>query len=186
MLRKLLIFGICAGSSASVPMLYQAHPQAFKQALRMAAGWPPSAPPAATRELAAATDPAPQQPLGRKVLVQADARGHFLAAFRINGRPVEAMVDTGATVVALNRSTARKAGISPAPADFRYEVDTANGRVKAAAVEIASLQIGRISIDRVEAIVLDDKALSTTLVGMSFLKRLDRYQVENGQLLLAQ
>jgi aspartyl protease family protein len=185
MLRKLLIFGICAGSSASVPMLYQAHPQAFEQALRMATGWQAAVPPAATRELAAA-DPAPQQPLGRKVLVQADARGHFLAAFRINGRPVEAMVDTGATVVALNRSTARKAGISPAPSDFRYEVDTANGRVRAAAVEIATLQIGRISIDRVEAVVLDDKALSTTLVGMSFLKRLDRYQVENGQLLLAQ
>ncbi|THF57981.1 TIGR02281 family clan AA aspartic protease [Ollibium composti] len=185
MLRKLLILGLCAGSSASVPMLYQAHPQAFERLLDLAMSRPaardvaPPMPVSAVRE-------ATQQPLGRKVLLQADARGHFVASFKVNGRPVEAMVDTGATVVALNRSTASRAGISLSPSDFDREVDTANGKVKAAVVEIASLQIGRIAVDHVPAVVLDDKALATTLIGMSFLRRLDKFQVQDGKLLLAQ
>lgn len=186
MLRKLLILGICAGSSASVPMLYRAHPQAFERLFDLAMSRPAArevAPPMPVNVVREAT---PQQPLGRKVLLQADARGHFVASFKVNGRPVEAMVDTGATVVALNRSTARRAGISLSPSDFDREVDTANGKVKAAVVEIASLQIGRIAVDHVPAVVLDDKALATTLIGMSFLQRLDKFQVEDGQLLLAQ
>ena len=187
MLRKLLIFGICAGSSASVPVLYQSNPDAFEQVLRMATGQQPAPPSPATLDLAAAAaDPAPQQPLGRKVLLQADARGHFLAAFKINGRPVDAMVDTGATMVALNVSTARKVGISLQPADFRHEVDTANGKIKVALTEIASLQIGRIAVDHVQAVVLDDRALSTSLIGMSFLQRRGKFQVQDGTLLLAQ
>lgn len=185
MLRKLLILGICAGSSASVPMLYRAHPQAFERLFDLAMSRPARdvAPPMPVNAVRETTQ---QQPLGRKVLLQADARGHFVASFKVNGRPVEAMVDTGATVVALNRSTARRAGISLSPSDFDREVDTANGKVKAAVVEIASLQIGRIAVDHVPAVVLDDKALATTLIGMSFLQRLDKFQVEDGQLLLAQ
>lgn len=187
MLRKLVILGLCAGSSASVPMLYQAHPQAFERLLDLALSRPVAADDDALPvPVSAAPDPAPQRPLGRKVLVPADERGHFLASFKVNGRAVEAMVDTGATVVALNLSTARKAGIPLAPTDFRYEVDTANGKVRAAVAEIATLQIGRIAVDRVEAVVLDDKALGTNLVGMSFLKRLGKYQVQDGTLLLAQ
>jgi len=185
MLRKLVILGLCAGSSASVPMLYQAHPQAFERLLDLAISRSPARD-AAPVPVSAVPDPAPQRPLGRKVLVPADERGHFLASFKVNGRAVEAMVDTGATVVALNLSTARKAGIPLAPSDFRYEVDTANGKVRAAVAEIATLQIGRIAVDRVEAVVLDDKALGTNLVGMSFLKRLGKYQVQDGMLLLAQ
>lgn len=184
MLRKLLILGVFAGSSASVPMLYQAHPQAFERLLDLAMSRP--AVPDSTLPIPVSATPAPQQPLGRKVLVQADARGHFLASFKINGTTVEAMVDTGATVVALNRSTARKAGISLRPSDFDSEVDTANGKVKVAVTEIDTLQIGRIAVDHVRAVVLDDKALGTNLIGMSFLTRLGKYQVQDGALLLVQ
>jgi len=187
MLRKLIIFGICAGSSASVPMLYQAHPQAFERLLDLALSRPATGDTAMSIPVNAAPALASQQqPLGRKVLVQADARGHFLAAFKVNGRPVDAMVDTGATMVALNVSTARKVGISLQPADFRHEVDTANGKVKVAVTEIASLQIGRIAVDHVPAVVLDDRALRTNLIGMSFLQRLGKFQVQDGTLLLAQ
>lgn len=72
------------------------------------------------------------------------------------------------------------------PADFIYKVNTANGTTRAAAAVIDRIQIGRISLENVEAAVLEDSALQTTLVGMSFLKRLGRFQVENGALLLAQ
>ena len=51
---------------------------------------------------------------------------------------------------------------------------------------IDRLQIGRISVEDVEAVVLDDSALSGTLIGVSFLNRLAKYQVEDGALLLVQ
>jgi len=51
---------------------------------------------------------------------------------------------------------------------------------------IDNLQIGRIYVESVQAIVLDDKALDGTLIGMSFLKQLSKFQVEDGSLLLVQ
>ncbi len=65
-------------------------------------------------------------------------------------------------------------------------VTTANGEVKAASVTIETLQIGRITLDDVQAVVLEDKALGDTLIGMSFLKRLGKFSVEDGALLLVQ
>jgi aspartyl protease family protein len=96
------------------------------------------------------------------------------------------MVDTGATLVAMNVSTAAKAGIRLKPTDFRHEVQTANGRTRAASAVIDSLEIGRIHVTNVEAVILDDDALRSTLIGMSFLRRLGKYQVENHTLLLVQ
>lgn len=126
------------------------------------------------------------QPLGRKVLIPADGRGQFEGQFRLNDRNVKALVDTGATLVAINVSTAMKAGIKLKPSDFQHEVQTANGRTLAAAAVIDSIEISRIRVQDVEALVLQDSALHTTLVGMSFLRRLDRYQVENHTLLMVQ
>lgn len=77
-------------------------------------------------------------------------------------------------------------GISLRQEDFKYKVETANGPTKAAAAVIDKLQIGRIFIDDVEAVVLEDKALDGTLIGMSFLKRLAKFQVEDGALLMVQ
>jgi len=124
--------------------------------------------------------------LGRKVKIAADEFGHFNADFRLNGRNVDAMIDTGATLVAMNASTARRIGIRTMPADFKYRVKTANGETRAAGATIDRLQIGRITVENVEAMVLDDHALEGTLIGVSFLKRLAKYQVENGALLLVQ
>ncbi len=60
------------------------------------------------------------------------------------------------------------------------------GAIKAAVVTVDHLQIGKISVDNVQAVVLDDRALQTNLIGMSFLGRLASYKAENGTLLLAQ
>jgi aspartyl protease family protein len=65
-------------------------------------------------------------------------------------------------------------------------VNTANGAIKAAVVTVDRLQIGKIAIDNVQAMVLDDRALQTNLIGMSFLQRLQKYQVQDGSLLLVQ
>lgn len=185
MLRKVIIFAVCAVSSASLPGLYQKHQDTVLGLLASkpgADGLPAGA--ASLRKAGASS--ADLAATGRKVQLIADGRGHFTGDFRLNGRAVPAMIDTGASVVALNRSTARRIGILPAQADFIHEISTANGRTRGAVVMIDRLQIGRINVEKVQAVVLDDRALDGTLIGMSFLRRLGKYQVENGKLLLEQ
>ena len=92
------------------------------------------------------------------------------------------MIDTGATFVALNESTARDIGIALQPSDFTAVVETANGRTKAARTRIDSLEIGDIRQDDVSALVLPDSAMSQTLIGMNVLNRLRSYEVRDGVL----
>jgi aspartyl protease family protein len=179
MLRNLVIFSVCAAASAMLSVGYLSDPSRF-------AGMMMSALDGSPRSIAASPQASSPQPLGRKVVVDADARGHYSASFRLNGRQIDAMVDTGATLVAINASTARRIGISLNPSDFVHEVGTANGTTRAALVNVDNLQIGRIALENVQAVVLDDKALQTNLIGMSFLGRLGKFQAENGRLLLAQ
>ncbi len=120
------------------------------------------------------------------VRLKPDERGHYVAEFRMNGKSVTALVDTGASMVAINKTTARKLGINVGPADFKYEVNTANGTAKVAAAVIREIQIGRVRVRDVEAAVLDDKALDGTLLGMTFLKRLEGFSVTDGDLILKQ
>lgn len=123
-------------------------------------------------------------PAGSEVL-QADRRGHFLANFEINGRSVNGMVDTGATFVAMNERTARRVGISISGLDFIYAVNTANGKTEAAHVNLSRMELGSIRVQNIEAFVLRDNSLSDTiLVGMSFMRKLESFKVEDNQLFL--
>ncbi len=92
------------------------------------------------------------------------------------------MVDTGASTIAINVSTARRLGLSPATLKFDVRVGTANGQVDAARTKLSRVEIGGISLRDVDAFVLPDKSLSGMLVGMSFLSRLSSYRVEDGAL----
>ncbi|WP_353645784.1 TIGR02281 family clan AA aspartic protease [Mesorhizobium sp. WSM2239] len=186
MLRQLIILGVCAGTSMLIPVAYQANPQAFHALLRPGVDDPSATPKAAANTVRPKTPAQPETLTGRKVRLTADPRGHFLADFKLNGRRIEALVDTGATAVAINASTARRIGLSLKSSDFRHSVNTANGETRAAAVMIDRIEIGRIYLENIEAAVLDDKALSGTLIGMSFLKRLGKFEIENGTLLLVQ
>jgi aspartyl protease family protein len=187
MLRKLVILIVCAIAAASVPVLYERNPEWFHTVLKSETE--PRAPDIVARaeiRTSQPVEPATEVLLGRKVRIAADQYGHFNADFRLNGRAVGAMVDTGATLVAINLSTARRIGIRVTAPDFKYTVRTANGETRAAGVKIERLQIGRILVENVDAVVLDDKALDGTLIGASFLNRLGKYQVENGALLMVQ
>jgi aspartyl protease family protein len=116
------------------------------------------------------------------VIMQPGAGGHFLGTFTINGRKADGMVDTGASMIAINISTARRLGISTGSLVFNARANTANGIVKGAFVTLDRVEIGTIAVRDVEAMVLPDKSLSGMLVGMSFLNKLSSYRVENGAL----
>lgn len=118
----------------------------------------------------------------RAATVPMSRDGHFTADFRINGRSVKGLIDTGATYVAINASTARHLGLRLVTSDFKHQVRTANGTTGAALVALDRMQIGAISVENVEAFVLDDKALSSTLIGMSFMSKLQSYRVHNNRM----
>lgn len=119
----------------------------------------------------------------RELALKAERDGHFYVEADINRRPVRLVVDTGATVVALRRSDAARAGIRVIPADFDTSVSTANGRIEAARVEIDRIAVAEIEVENVEALVLPDDKLPISLLGGSFLNRLDRFEVRKGTLI---
>ena len=123
---------------------------------------------------------------GRSLNIPRDGRGHFQTEGRIDGQRIGFMVDTGASVVALNETSAARFGLRPVPGDYTSRVTTANGTIKAARARIAMLEVGGLTVRDVDALVLPDEALSENLLGLSFLSKLKRFEYANGKLLLEQ
>lgn len=119
------------------------------------------------------------------MVIAADADGHFRIDGRVRGAPMRFLADTGATAVALRASEAARAGVRPARAEYTVPVVTANGQVMGARAVLDAVEVGPIRITQVEALVLPDAALSGNLLGMSFLKRLGRFEVADGRMVLS-
>lgn len=144
-------------------------------------------PPPAGVETPKARPPAPQaRParIGDEVRLEAGADRHFYVTAAVNAAPSSFLVDTGASLVALRDSDARKAGIHTSFADYTERVRTANGETRAALVEIKSLEIGRLRVENVRALVLEDDQLGVNLLGMSFLSRLESYETRGDEMVL--
>ncbi len=122
----------------------------------------------------------------RSLIIPRDPRGHFQAGGRINGQRLDFMVDTGASVVALNERSAARFGLRPSPSEYKATVNTANGTIKAAPARIAMIEIGELTVRDVDAMVLPDEALSENLLGLSFLSKLKRFEYADGKLVLEQ
>lgn len=116
--------------------------------------------------------------------LKAGNMGHYVVKARINRSDIEVMVDTGASVVALSYEDAQTAGLRPNTLDFDVPVATANGSVKAARAKLERVEIDSVRVDNVEALVLPKGALKGTLLGMSFLSKLDSFKSEDGVLTL--
>jgi aspartyl protease family protein len=110
--------------------------------------------------------------------------GHFVTQASINNRPIEVLMDTGATAVALSQQDAQSIGLKPRNLTYDVRVSTANGEGKAARVMLREVEIGSVRVHNVEGLVLQEGTLSGTLLGMSFLSRLRSFTVEDGKLIL--
>jgi aspartyl protease family protein len=110
----------------------------------------------------------------------ANAHGHVVLEAVVNGSPVRMLVDTGASLVTLTQKDARAAGIAPGELIFNGRVETASGFARMAPVTIREIRIGQFSVYDVPAGVLEN--LSVSLLGMSFLSRLQSYQMSDGKL----
>ena len=122
----------------------------------------------------------------RSISIPRDRRGHFQAEGRIDGQRIDFMVDTGASVVALNEKSAARFGFRPSRGDYNATVSTANGTIKGARTRLAMVELGGLVVRDVDAMVLPDEALSENLLGLSFLSKLKRFEYANGRMVLEQ
>jgi aspartyl protease family protein len=142
----------------------------------------PTSPKQSDGALSETQDVARSQP--GTVTLPAGDYGHFRADAEINGRDIDVMVDTGASLVALTYEDARRAGILVKPSDFTHTAQTANGIARVAPVTIPHVSIGDITVRNVAAVVSERGASERTLLGMSFLGRLSRVEMRGGTLVL--
>ena len=104
-----------------------------------------------------------------RISLTADSAGHFMASGSINGRPVQFMVDTGASSVALGVADAERIGLAWR-AGQTVRIGTANGVVQGWRIKLASVRIGDVEIYEVDAVVTP-QALPFVLLGNSYLSR---------------
>jgi aspartyl protease family protein len=112
------------------------------------------------------------------------ADGHFHATLDVDGEPVRFVVDTGASDLVLGRADAARIGIDPAALAFTGLAQTANGTVATAAVRLDRVEFAGTTLRDVPARVTDG-ALDFSLLGMAFLDRFARIEIEGDRMRLA-
>lgn len=112
-----------------------------------------------------------------------EADGHFYARVTADNQPVRMMVDTGASVVALTGRDARALGINWRPQDLQPVARGANGMVNGFPITLKRMDLGRLTLTDVQAIVIPD-GLPVSLLGQSFLNRLSRMEVTGDRMTL--
>lgn len=122
-------------------------------------------------------------PVFNTLVYPANERGHVMVDAVINGASVRLLLDTGASLVTLTPEDARAAGIMPADLVFNHRVRTANGVARMAPVTLREIRIDQLAVDDVPAAVMEN--LNVSLLGMSFLNRLQSYEMRNGKLTIS-
>jgi aspartyl protease family protein len=178
MLKHVLILTcavVCAvGSARGVMVLNDRYGQAHPAAPAQAAAPEPVADAAVAPDLAHHASDA-------EVAKAAD--GHFWAEANVNGRHVRFLVDTGATAVALTVDDARRLGLQLSDLKFDRPVNTASGPTRAAQVDLDYVSVAGARVEHVPALVLES-GLSTSLLGMSYLGRLSKFEATRQALIL--
>lgn len=120
----------------------------------------------------------------RAVQISRGQGGEFALQARINGVAAPMVVDTGATSVVLTYETAKAAGLPLELLDYDVDLETAGGHTKAARVTLGRLAIGKLVERSVPALVVTHGKMKTNLLGMSFLDRLESWEVHADTLML--
>jgi aspartyl protease family protein len=104
--------------------------------------------------------------------VPTDEWGNLVADGQVNGMPIRFAVDTGATFITFPAREASRLGL-----DYRNGqktvIETANGDVLAYRLKLDTVSVGDIAVHNVDAVIMEGNSLSSALLGMSFLNRVD-------------
>ncbi|HWZ40589.1 MAG TPA: TIGR02281 family clan AA aspartic protease [Bradyrhizobium sp.] len=118
------------------------------------------------------------------VQIPRGSNGGFAVQARINGIAAAMVVDTGATSVVLTYETAKAVGLPLELLEYNVDVQTAAGHTKAARLWLDRMAIGKLVERSVPALVVPHGLMKTNLLGMSFLDRLESFEVRADQLIL--
>lgn len=106
-----------------------------------------------------------------KIIMTADVQGHFFTTGNINGTSVRFLVDTGASMISLGATDARRIGL-----DFnrgqKALTNTANGQVVVSKVQLDTVRIAGVTLHNVDALIHQNE-MPIALLGMSFLNRME-------------
>ena len=109
---------------------------------------------------------------GQRVVLKADARGHFVSSGQINGRIMQYMVDTGASTVAIGRPDAQRMGLKFEEQGQSVRMNTANGVAQGWRMRLDSVRVGDVELRGVDAIVTP-QPMPYVLLGNSFLREFE-------------
>lgn len=121
---------------------------------------------------------------GRTVELVRGNTGEFRISTDVNGKAIPMVLDTGASTVVLTNEAAKAAGLPLEMIKYTISVDTANGRARAAAVTLDRVAVGGIIERAVPALVAQPGQLKSNLLGMSFLNRLQSWEVRGDTLVM--
>ncbi len=121
---------------------------------------------------------------GRTVEIARGRGGGFAVSTQVNGAHVAMVLDTGASAVVLTQEAARAAGLPLEVLHYSVNIETANGRARAAPVTLDRVSVGGITERSVPALIAPSGQLRTNLLGMSFLDRLESWEVRGDKLLM--
>jgi aspartyl protease family protein len=121
---------------------------------------------------------------GTSVEITRARSGDFQVATVVNGAHVPMVLDTGASAVVLTQDAAKAAGLPLEMLSYNVSVDTANGRTRAASVMLDRVEVRSIVERGVPALIAQPGQLRTSLLGMSFLNRLQSWEVRGDRLIM--
>ncbi|MDO8411134.1 MAG: TIGR02281 family clan AA aspartic protease [Phenylobacterium sp.] len=127
--------------------------------------------------------PAPAMRAAETAAIAKASDGHYWAQGDVNGASIRFLVDTGASAVALTPADAQRLGFAPADLDYQQKVITASGETRAAVIRLDAVSVAGARVTDVEALVIE-KGLDTSLLGMSYLGRLNRFEATQTSLIL--
>jgi aspartyl protease family protein len=120
----------------------------------------------------------------RSVEIVRGRGGDFQVAAQVNGTRVAMALDTGASTVVLTQDAAKAAGLPLELLSYDVQIDTANGRTRAASVTLDRITVGEIVERKVPALVAQPGLLRVSLLGMTFLNRLESWEVRGDKLVM--
>lgn len=110
--------------------------------------------------------------------------GHFRAITQINGTDIGLLIDTGASLVLLRHDDALRIGLPLTELDYSTPLTTANGKSYVAPIILETLRIGDVVATNVKAAVAREGALHSSLLGMSFLEKIDETVIQRNRMIL--
>ena len=124
-----------------------------------------------------------QQSQDGAIIIPKEIDGHFHLTLTINYRPIDFLVDTGASDIVLTRKDAARVGFDPNRLDYWGMANTANGTVRLATIRLETVRLGEFIDKNIRASV-NKAPMEKSLLGMRYLSKFSAIEISNDQMIL--